>query len=168
MGTLRNNISAYDLQATKVLTYMNEEDNNGREIAWVVDEYEQNKIDRWNSVIDLGQDDAEELVEPDLVKEARYEVITPSIGGNVELHLEDGVVFENGQQSTCTTSMYTKTTYVDIETKEKYNYNDLVIFKNGVKQDKTDDVAFVSKNSIMFFLPLDTGDVINVRKQVGL
>ena len=79
MGYTRKNTNTYDLLATKVLTYVNEEDNNGRQIAWVVDEYEDTKIRDWNSVIDLGKDGLEELVEPDLVKEASYNMLTPSI-----------------------------------------------------------------------------------------
>ena len=77
MGYTRKNTNTYDLLATKVLTYVNEEDNNGRQIAWVVDEYEDTKIRDWNSVIDLGKDGLEELVEPDLVKEASYNMLTP-------------------------------------------------------------------------------------------
>lgn len=169
MGYTRKNTNSYDLLATKVLTYMNEEDSNGREVAWVVDEYEDTKIRDWNSVIDLGKDDAEELVEPDLVKEARYELLTPSINGNVDLHLEDGTFTENdGSASTATSRMYTKTTYVNIKDREKYNYNDLMIFKNGVLQDKVEDIAFVAEDTLRFVLPLDAGDIIHVRKQVGL
>lgn len=169
MGYTRKSTSTYDLLATKVLTYMNENDVNGREVAWVVDEYEDSKIRDWNSVIDLGKDGAEELVEPDLVREVRYELLTPSISGNIHLHLEDGTFTESdGSSSTATASMYTKTEYVSIESKDMYNYNDLMIFKNGTLQDKINDVSFISKDEIKFVLPLDKGDVIHVRKQVGI
>lgn len=169
MGYTRRNVNSYDLLATRVLTYLNEEDNNGREVAWVVDEYEDSKIRDWNSVIDLGQDDAEELIEPDLVQEVRYELLTPSISGNIDLHLEDGTFTEeDGSESTATSRMYVKTTYVPIPDREKYNYNDLMIFKNGVLQDKINDIAFIREDTIRFILPLDAEDVIHVRKQVGL
>lgn len=169
MGYTRKSTSTYDLLATKVLTYMNENDVNGREVAWVVDEYEDSKIRDWNSVIDLGKDGAEELVEPDLVREARYELLTPSINGNVDLHLEDGTFTESdGSASTATASMYTKTQYVDIADKSMYNYNDLMIFKNGTLQDKVRDISFIEKDTIRFILPLDEGDIIHVRKQTGL
>lgn len=169
MGYTRRNPNSYDLLATKVLTYVNEEDNNGRQVAWVVDEYEDTKIREWNSVIDLGKDDAEELVEPDLVQEARYELLTPSINGNVDIHLVDGSFTESdGTASTATSRMYTKTTYVPVEDREHYNYNDLMIFKNGTLQDKVNDIAFTAADTIRFILPLDAGDVIHVRKQVGL
>ena len=169
MGYTRKNTNTYDLLATKVLTYVNEEDNNGRQIAWVVDEYEDTKIRDWNSVIDLGKDGLEELVEPDLVKEASYNMLTPSISGNVDLNLKDGTFTEeDGSSSPATCAMYFKTTYVSIPDREKYNYNDLMIFKNGVLQDKVKDIAFVSKDVIRFKLPLDADDKILVRKQVGL
>lgn len=169
MAYTRHNINSYDLLATKVLTFVNEEDNNGRQVAWVVDEYEDTKIREWNSIIDLGQDEAEALVEPDLVQEARYEMLTPTAAGNAELHLEEGTFTEaGGLPSTATCSMYVRTTYVSIENQEQFNYNDLMIFKNGTLQDKVNDVHFVSRDTISFTLPLDAGDVIHVRKQVGL
>lgn len=170
MGNLRDTTAKYDLFATRVMSYVNEANNNAREIEWVVDELEQNKISRWNSIIDLGQDDIEEVVSPDLVNETRYEILTPSAGGNVDLHLENGTFFENGNPSTATSNMYTKTSYVSIEDREAFNYNDLMIFKNGVLQDKKngEDVVFIEKDVIRFVLPLDTKDIILVRKQVGL
>jgi hypothetical protein len=169
MGYKKRTPNTYDLLATKVLTYVNEEDKNGREVAWVVDEYEDTKIREWNSVIDLGKDDAEELVEPDLVQEARYELLTPSVDGNVDLHLADGTFTEeDGTASTATSRMYTKTTYVKVIDKEHYNFNDLMIFKNGTLQDKVKDIAFAGEDTIRFVLPLDAGDIIHVRKQIGL
>ena len=168
MSYTKKNTNTYDLLATKVLTYVNEEDVNGREVAWVVDEYEESKIRDWNSVIDLGKDDAEELVEPDLVQETRYELLTPSTSGDVDLHLSDGTFTEGEEVSTATSSMFSKTTYVSIKDKEQYNYNDLMIFKNGVLQDKINDVNYISPDVIRFILPLDAGDVIHVRKQIGL
>lgn len=168
MSYTKKNTNTYDLLATKVLTYVNEEDVNGREVAWVVDEYEESKIRDWNSVIDLGKDDTEELVEPDLVQETRYELLTPSTSGDVDLHLSDGTFTEGEEVSTATSSMFSKTTYVSIKDKEQYNYNDLMIFKNGVLQDKINDVNYISSDVIRFILPLDAGDVIHVRKQVGL
>lgn len=169
MGYTRRNVNSYDLLATKVLTFVNEEDVNGRQIAWVVDEYEDTKIRDWNSVIDCGVDTPEELIEPDLVQEARYEMTAPSLGGNVRLQVEQGTFTEeDGTPSPATCNMYVKTTYVSIPDRESYNYNDLMIFKNGTLQDKVRDVNFVSTDTIMFTLPLDTGDIIHIRKQVGM
>ena len=84
------------------------------------------------------------------------------------MHLSDGTFTEGEEVSTATSSMFSKTTYVSIKDKEQYNYNDLMIFKNGVLQDKINDVNYISSDVIRFILPLDAGDVIHVRKQVGL
>lgn len=167
MGKLRDTVATYDLLATKVLSFVNE-DNVSREVSWVIDQYEQNKINHWNSVVDLGPNGPEEVIDPDLSKQAKYVFTAPTVGSNAELSLPDGKVYENGEESSATTILVAKDGFVDIVDKRRFDYNDLVILKNGVHQDKGTDVFFVSENRIGFSLPLDTDDVIIIRKQVGL
>lgn len=174
MGTIRNNISGYDLKAIKLLSYINE-DNNKRTVSWYVDQLAEYKLGKWNTIIDLGTDTIEEVISPDLIREEQYLVSTNTEGKNAQLHLQPiaiigGVVaqiYENGVvTSTCQVS--SETDYVSIQSATAFNYNDLSIYKNGVLQVKGVDVNFTAQDVISFTNELDKGDIIIIRKQVGM
>lgn len=146
---------------SRVLTYLNE-NNNQRVVEFVIDQLEQEKISYWDSVIDLGTDETQEVSSPDLVNEKIYYVLTPSSSGDVELHLDTGVM------SSGTCKLLGSKPYVPVLTASDFNYDDLMIFRNGVKQLKGEDVFFVSENVIRITQKLDADDWISVQKQVGV
>lgn len=146
---------------SRILTYLND-NNDQRVVEWVIDELEQEKITNWDSVIDLGNDDEQEVISPDLVNQKVYYVLTPSTSGNVELHLD------TGEMSSGTCQMIGSNEFVPIITQSDFNYNDLRILRNGVRQLKNEDVFFVSENVIRIAQKLDANDWVSVEKQVGL
>lgn len=178
MGTVRNNISGYDLSAIKLLSYINE-DNNKRTVSWYVDQLAEYKLGKWNTIVDLGVDSIEEVIQPDLIREERYVVLNPTNNGNSRLHLKPVLVsgsflaqiYEDVSgtwQATSECRVSDGLNYVSISSQESFEYNDLSIYKNGVLQNKGTDVTFIEEDVIQFTYSLDADDIITIRKQVGL
>ena len=66
-----------------------------------------------------------------------------------------------------TCAMYFKTVYVSIPDREKYNYNDLMIFKNGVLQDKKNgEEGVLMANKVSFFIDSLNSSVNLIKKRI--
>lgn len=150
----------------RLQTYRNDE-NNTQTFQWVVSEYAANQLAKWKSVINGSEVVVQEVTVVDLIAEMFFTVTAnPSAANAVLVTTNPPSILVNNVESGACTYGGDITTYN--VTQELYNTNSLIIYKNGVKQQKGSDVTFVSTNHLQFAARLQVGDIIVIDHVQGV
>ena len=150
----------------RLVSYRDNNKNN-QIFQWVIGEYEEKQLSRWESIVDGSSAVVNSSETIDYIKSMLFTVTRNTTEGNSILTTDDpethlptltngGLCVRGGD-------------LVPFDnTSAVFDINSLFIYKNGTRLIKGSDVSFVALNQIRIASRLQVGDTILIEQQVGI
>lgn len=146
----------------RLVSYRDSEHNN-QIFQWVIGEYEEKQLARWNSIIDGSSAIVNDTSTIDYIKSMLFTVTVNTTAGNSVLTIADNPTLSNGGACVRGGDLVAW----DV-TSQVFGLNSFFIYKNGTRLNKGTEVSFVDLNQIRLTNRLQVGDTILLEQQVGI
>lgn len=155
----------------RLSSYRDEKTNN-QIFQWVIGEFEEKQLAKWDSILDGSAAITQDLVDVELIKSMHFVVTKNTTMGNSVL--TTGASASGGTTTNPPTltnggeCVYGGDLVPFTLTEDIYNLNALCIYKNGTKLTKGYDVFFEAENQIRLLTRLQVDDIIIIEQLVGV
>lgn len=146
----------------RLVSYRDSEHNN-QIFQWVIGEYEETQLVRWNSIIDGSSAIVNDTSTIDYIKSMLFTVTVNTTSGNSVLTIADTPTLSNGGACVRGGDLV----IWDV-TEQIFSLNSFFVYKNGTRLVKGTDVVFVNTNQLQLATRLQVGDTILLEQQVGI
>lgn len=146
----------------RLVSYRDSEHNN-QIFQWVIGEYEEKQLARWNSIVDGSTAIVNDASTIDYIKSMLFTVTVNTTAGNSVLTIADNPALSNGGSCVRGGDLV-----VWDVTEPVFSLNSFFVYKNGTRLIKGNDVVFVNTNQIQLAARLQVGDTILLEQQVGI